>query len=122
MFKTKDSWAREWFNTGSVRDTQEWKPRYDLISIPALKRIALLMERGAVKYWERNRQLWQPTDRFYASALRHLFQYAEWDVSEDHLAAVCFNVMAIIHFQEENIDGKWDELLKNKADEPFIKN
>lgn len=117
MFNTKDSWAREEFSTGSLRDTQEWKPRYDLISTHWLKRLALLMARWADKYWERNWELWQETDRFLASAMRHMFQYAEWDTTEDHLAAVCFNVMGIIHMQEE-----WrTDMLKNKADIIFVK-
>lgn len=120
-FSTKDSWNRQDFWTWSVRDTNEWKPRYDLISIPALKRLALLMQRWALKYWERNREKWQPTDRFLESAMRHMFQYAEWDISEDHLSAICFNIMSIIHFQEENTDWRRNELLKNKADSLFIK-
>jgi len=116
-FKTKDSWVREEFSTWSLRDTQEWKPRYDLISTHWLKRVALLMARWADKYWERNWELWQETDRFLASAMRHMFQYAEWDTTEDHLAAVCFNVMGIIHMQEE-----WRiDMLKNKADIIFVK-
>ena len=122
MFKTKDSWQRQSFDTWSLRDTNEWKPRYDLISIPALKRIALLMERWAKKYWFRNREKWQPTDRFLESAMRHMFQYAEWDTSEDHVIACCRNLMCIAHFQEENIDWKWDSILNNKADKIFIKN
>jgi len=75
------------------------------------------MTRGAYKYWERNRELWQETDRFLASAMRHMFQYAEWDITEDHLSAILFNVMWIIHMQEE-----WrTDILKNKADRLFIK-
>lgn len=120
-FSTKDSWNRQDFWTWSVRDTNEWKPRYDLISVPALKRLALLMQRWAKKYWERNREKWQPTDRFLESAMRHMFQYAEWDISEDHLSAICFNIMSIIHFQEWNTDWKYNELLKNSADHLFIK-
>lgn len=119
-FSTKDSWNRQDFGTWSVRDTNEWKPRYDLISVHSLKRIAMLMSRWAEKYWERNWEKWQPTDRFLESAMRHMFQYAEWDVSEDHLSAICFNIMSIMHFQETNTDWRWNELLKNKADYLFI--
>lgn len=101
VFTTKDSWEREEFDTWSKRDTNKWKPRFDLISPFALKRIADLMARWAEKYWERNRELWQPEERFLESWLRHLYQYIMWDRSEDHLSAVCFNIMAIIHFQEK---------------------
>lgn len=120
-FITKDSWQREEFSTWSKRDVSTWKPRYDLISHYALKRIAMLLWRGAEKYGERNWELWQPTDRLLESWLRHLYQYIEWDTSEDHLSAVCFNVMAIMHFQEENDRWQLNSLLKNKADVLFLK-
>lgn len=44
---TKDSGVRESFDSGMVRDTQQGKPRYDLIDRPILKRWAELMARGA---------------------------------------------------------------------------
>jgi hypothetical protein len=118
-FTTKDSWERQQFEWWSQRDTNEWKPRYDLISVKALTRIWHLMARWAKKYNERNWEKWQPTNRFLESAMRHLFQYADWDISEDHLSAVCFNVMAIMHFQENNKNWEYDNLLLNKADEPY---
>ncbi len=94
-FITKDSGKREEFSTGMKRDTQDDKPRYDLIDIPFLKRWAELMARGAKKYGENN---WRKaaTDeelaRFRASATRHLFQWLEGDTTEDHAAAVAFNL------------------------------
>jgi len=99
-FTVKDSWEREEFETGARRDTNEWKPRYDLISPFALKRLAEHMAKWAEKYWEHNREKWIPSTRCYESAIRHLMQFSMWDRSEDHLSAVLFNVMAIIHFQE----------------------
>ena len=103
-FITKDSWERQEFDTWSKRDTNKWKPRYDLISPYALKPIAELMARWAEKYGCRNWELWQPIERFEESWLRHFYQYLQWDKTEDHLSAVCFNVMAILHFRE-----KWDD-------------
>jgi hypothetical protein len=95
MFETKDSGKREEFSTGMVRDTQDDKPRYDLIDGAFLKRWAELMARGARKYGENN---WRKAatqeelTRFRASAIRHMFQYLEGDRSEDHAAAVAFNL------------------------------
>lgn len=100
LFKTKDSGKREDFPSGAKRDTQENKPRYDLISPFALTRLAHLMSRGAEKYGEHNWSKGMPISRFYSSGLRHLMQFALGDKSEDHLAAVLFNIMAIIHFEE----------------------
>lgn len=99
-FETKDSGKRQEFDSGAKRDTQENKARYDLISPFALTRLAFLMSRGAVKYNEWNWSKGMPISRFYSSALRHLMQFALGDKTEDHLAAVLFNVMAIIHFEE----------------------
>jgi len=103
-FVTKDSWEREQFSTWAKRDTSKGKPRYDLISPHALKRVAELMQRWAEKYWDRNWEKGMPEERFLESWLRHFYQYLQWDRSEDHLSAVCFNVMAVLHFDE--LDGK----------------
>ena len=99
-FQTKDSGARQNFETGAKRDTQEGKPRFDLISPFMMTRLASLMERGAVKYGEWNWEKGMPFSRFFGSAFRHLMQYWKGDRDEDHLAAVIFNLMAIIHFEE----------------------
>lgn len=109
-FQVKDSGNRQEWGTGSKRDTNEGKPRYDLISVHALTRLAEHMAKGAKKYGERNWELGQPTNRYYESALRHLYMYLT-DDSEDHLAAVLFNVMAIIHMQTEIEAGRLPEYL-----------
>lgn len=94
-FVTKDSGKREQFESGMVRDTQDDKPRYDLVDRAFLKRWAELMARGAKKYGENN---WKKATteaeftRFQSSATRHLFQWLEGDASEDHAAAVAFNI------------------------------
>lgn len=103
-FITKDSGKREDYDSGMRRDTQEGKPRFDLLLVPGvpfedqfLTRLAALLERGAAKYGERN---WQKAnspeevERFVASGTRHFFQWACGEVDEDHAAAVVFNLMA----------------------------
>ena len=102
---------REEFPTGSLRDTSEGKPRYDLVSLKGLTRLAHLMARGAKKYGERNWEKGQPVSRFYQSALRHLYQWASGDTSEDHLAAVAYNVFGIIEMQERVAEGVLPEEL-----------
>lgn len=94
-FVTKDSGKREEFASGMVRDTQDDKPRYDLLDRAFLKRWAELMARGAKKYGENN---WRQAEgeaelsRFKASALRHIFQWLDGDITEDHGPAVAFNI------------------------------
>lgn len=104
-FETKDSGKREEYNSGMVRDTQEGKPMYDLcVPLDCPKeasmyyRWAMLMARGMAKYGYRN---WEKANseaelqRFKASAFRHMMQwFNEWDTSEDHAAAVFFNIQA----------------------------
>lgn len=94
-FVTKDSGKRETFESGMCRDTQDDKPRYDLIDRVFLKRWAELMARGAKKYGENN---WKKAAteeelaRFRASAIRHIYQWLDGDTGEDHAAAVAFNL------------------------------
>jgi len=117
VFETKDSGKREEFKTGMVRDTQDDKPRYDLIDRAFLKRWAELMARGAKKYGENN---WRKAatqeelTRFRASAVRHLFQYLEGDTSEDHCVAVAFNLAGAEMVEEKLKEGT---LIPGKASE-----
>lgn len=79
------------------RDTDEGKPRYDLIDEPMLTRWAELMMRGAIKYGEDN---WKKADsqeelkRFQASGFRHFIAWIRGDEDEDHAAAVFYNIAA----------------------------
>lgn len=103
---TKDSGKREEFESGAVRDTQDDKPRYDLIPPKGLKRVAELYSRGAVKYNDHNWRKGMPCSRFMASLMRHVEAYRRGERDEDHLAAVCFNALAMLEFE----DTKWDDL------------
>lgn len=86
-----------------VRDVNEWKARFDLLlplGVPYdeqfLTRIANLMTRWAIKYDARNWEKAQTDEeynRFRESALRHMMQWYCWDESEDHGAAVFFNIL-----------------------------
>jgi hypothetical protein len=106
---TKDSGAREQYDSGMVRDIDKDKPDYTLIDGPFLYRWAMLMVRGAEKYGRDN---WRKADsekelhRFQASALRHMHQWLDDDPSdnEDHAAAVAFNLAAA-----EMVKGKLAE-------------
>jgi hypothetical protein len=101
-FETKDSGSREEFSTGMKRDTQDGKPRFDLLlplDIPyedqMLTRWAQLMSRGAAKYDARN---WEKAEtpeelsRFKSSAFRHFMQWMADETDEDHAAAVLYNI------------------------------
>jgi hypothetical protein len=84
-YVTKDSGHRQVFETGAQRDRQEGKGRYDLLPAAAIKRLADIFERGAIKYSDRNWEKGMNLSRYVDSAMRHLFQYLEGRRDEDHL-------------------------------------
>jgi hypothetical protein len=95
FWETKDSGERVNFESGMVRDVNNDKPMYSLIWRPMLKRWAELMTRGAKKYGKNNWMLAsgeEELERFKDSALRHMYQWLDGDLSEDHAAAILFNV------------------------------
>jgi hypothetical protein len=98
-FEVKDSGNRQEFSTGAQRDTQDDKPRYDLIPSKALERLAYVYARGAAKYDENNWMKGIPITRTLASAERHLQSYKQGDKSEDHLAQAAWNLFAILHYE-----------------------
>ena len=96
----KDSGKRQEFESGVVRDSREDKGRYDLITPIGLARLALVYERGAKKYCDRNWEKGAPMSRYLDSAMRHTLQYIEGYRDEDHLAQAAWNLMAAIHTEE----------------------
>lgn len=100
QYITKDSWVRKERESWFRRDTDEGKPRYDLIPFDCLRRLAELYARWAVKYWDNNRRLAEEQDaidRFKQSAFRHFMQRMNWENDEDHAMAIVFNVFAYEH-------------------------
>lgn len=99
-YVVKDGGSRKVFETGAVREERDHKGRYDLISPIALKRLAEICEKGALKYEERNWEKGMPISRILDSAMRHINQYREGLKDEDHLAHAFWNLHAALHFDE----------------------
>lgn len=97
---TKDSKKRRGFTTGAVRDVNEEKGRYELISPIMIERLAKLLQRGAVKYSSRNWEKGMPLSVYMDSALRHAFKFQEGHRDEDHLVAAIWNLQALLHIEE----------------------
>lgn len=95
-----DSGLRQEFTTGAVRDTAEDKSRPDLISPFAEERLGCWLREGAKKYTEYNWAKGIPMSRCLASLCRHVMKFKQGLNDEDHLSAIMFNAMAIIHYQE----------------------
>lgn len=95
--KVQDSGKRQEFNTGSKRDSNEGKPRYDLIPPIPLYRLAMHFANGAKKYGDDNWTKGQPLRRYIESLERHLEKVKLGLEDEDHESAVVWNMMAYIH-------------------------
>jgi hypothetical protein len=130
-FIVADSGVRENFQTGMVRDTRVGKGRFELITPIALRRLAQVYERGAVKYSARNWELGSPLSRFTDSAIRHMNDYlmislykregiplerlpADVNPNEDHLAQATWNLFCIMHHEVlhpefDDMQGKVDK-------------
>lgn len=93
-------WIMESDETGKHADPGTSTLGLDRLPPPAIRRLAQLYERGAVKYAERNWEKGMPLSVYLDSMTRHAFQASSGAQDEDHLAAVCFNGLAAIHFLE----------------------
>jgi hypothetical protein len=97
----QDGGKKQSFGKGmAIRDTADDKPRPDLISPFAKERQGHWLAMGARKYAERNWERGMPFSRCVASLERHTMKFEQGLKDEDHLAAIMFNAMALIHYEE----------------------
>lgn len=96
---------------GAMREPSTGKGRYDLVSPFAMQRIALWYELGSQKYAPRNWEKGIPFGRCIDSAKRHIDKFLMGKTDEDHLAAACWNIMAIMHYQMLGMD-EFDDIPK----------
>lgn len=99
-FIVRDSGERQGFDTGAVRDSQEGKPRYGLVPVEPLRRLAMHYTNGANKYEDNNWKLGIPMSRTWESLERHVQAFKEGDKVEDHLAAIAWNAFALMWYEE----------------------
>ncbi len=99
--KLKDSGERDTYISGAQRDNSKGKGRFDLFSGQGLLRLSRLYEAGAIKYNDRNWEKGMSIGRYVDAAFRHLTKYMLGCDDEDHLAAVAWNVFAIMHHESE---------------------
>lgn len=97
-----DSGKRASFGKGrAIREADPNKPTLEGISPYALHRLGMHLTRAAFKYGDfRNWEKGMPVMRYLGGILRHALEYEKRDNSEDHLAAIMWNAMAIIHHEE----------------------
>ena len=113
------------FDSGAKRDNATGKGAYELISPLALRRLALVYERGATQKGARNWEAGFPMSRGMQSAIRHIFQYLGGMRDEDHVAQACWNLFTVIHFEEMIekglLPGKLNDLPNYETKEEFDK-
>jgi hypothetical protein len=100
-YVTKDSGQREEFETGSKRDTQDGKLRWDLVPWEEFERVVAIYTRGAEKYGDDNWRKGQPMKRIFASLMRHLMAYVMGKKDgEDHAGAAVWNLLALMWMEK----------------------
>ena len=120
-FVVNDSGARQEFDSGMVRDTQEGKTNYTRIFDGVMAdRWAEHMTKGEAKYpdvrpgvpnWTLAKSP-EEVQRFRISATRHFVAWLHGETDEDHAAGVYFNIDGAETTQKK-INGEWDAI-------PFI--
>jgi hypothetical protein len=110
------------FDSGAHRDPNTTKGRYDLLSPLFMRRLAVHTQKGGVARGDRNWEKGMPMDAVLDSAIRHCYNYLEGDRSEDHLAAAAWNIMNLIHTEEQiergNLPKKLSEGLPDYTKKP----
>jgi len=85
--------------SGALREKNEGKGRFDLMSPYALLRVARIHEKGSKKYSPRNWEKGMKFSLFVDAALRHVIKYMMGMTDEDHLAQAVWNLDCLLHFE-----------------------
>jgi hypothetical protein len=85
----------------AVREAADDKPAMEGISPFLDIRLGDLLRKGGVKYGDfRNWEKGMPYTNCTGAIRRHLAKYLLQDEAEDHLAAIVWNAMALMHYEE----------------------
>lgn len=119
MIKRVDAEGVVTFEDGGVRQSAMGKGTYKFIPTIALKRLSHRYQYGEMKYGATdNFKKGLPTSDCWDSAMRHLVAYMDGDNSEDHLAAVAWNVFTIMEMEVNNT--KWQDIESRKPFTPIM--
>ena len=111
--KLPDSGERSTFKTGAVRDAMQGKGCPSLLPIDALRAASRRFEDGAEKYGRNNWEKGIPLSRYVDALYRHLWQFMEGDITEDHGGAVIWNAMCMVQTKHWIENGKLPEELND---------
>jgi Domain of unknown function (DUF5664) len=105
--------GNEKYTTGAVREATVGRGRFDLVPAYPIKRLAQHYENGARKYADRNWEKGIKLSRFLDSAERHLNSFKEGERTEDHLAAILWNICGYVWTEQEIREGRLPRSLYN---------
>ena len=121
--KNHVSFARQWFTRkpeGFMIFGRSGEPERSYAEPLMLNRLQGLMERGARKYSADNWKKGFPLSVNFNSAVRHLFMWFFGDRTEDHLAAVVFNIQSLMVIERDLYEGV-KSIPKEYADAGILK-
>lgn len=110
--RMKFSGDKEKFESGATREAKRGRGLPALIYPGLMIRLSKWLETGAENHEPRNWEQGIPSESYLNSLYRHVISYHAGDRSEDHLAAMLFNVQGLL-FNEEMIE---QELLPKELD------
>ncbi len=120
--KMNDGGERTTYGKNSAqREPATGKGRPDLISPFALTRLSKWYELGGAKYGDRNWESGMPYSRYTAAMFRHLIAWMKGNKDEDHLAAITWNAIAIMHHQELG-ENQWNDMPDYTREDEEIEN
>lgn len=98
------------FESGAKRHSGEGKPDFiDAISWTALRRYVGYMDSKKSKFGDGNFKKGLPIENYEKALIRHLDKYlrnkyekGNDEKEQDHLSAIVFNTMGIIHEEEQS--------------------
>lgn len=91
------------YEGGGVRESAIGKGTYKYVPTVALKRLSHRYQYGEMKYGATdNFKKGLPVSNCWDSAMRHLVAYMDGDNTEDHLAAVAWNVFCIMEMEKSH--------------------
>lgn len=96
----KFSGEKETFESGATKEVKKGRGKPSLIFPCLITRLAKWLELGGKNHGDRNWEKGLPSDSYLDALYRHVLAYHFGDRSEDHLAAMLFNVQGLI-FNEE---------------------
>ncbi len=93
------------YTGGGTREKSDHKPTFKYLPRNGMDRLGLRYRYGELKYGAGGNFLGGlPVSDCWDSSMRHLLAYQAGDNSEDHLAAVLWNVLCIMHTEEYRLE------------------